>query len=248
MCENAYIYNIKEYILFEFYKDRKEKNIFDLYFSDLSKLNDNDLKKSIADTVSAINGLIDCKILNFYDGIVVLTEKGFEYLDLNKEKYEYINQIYNYIIELIIEHGYIELKAIYLYLFCEFKNNFKNKFIQIAIFCACYKGKFNIPEDYNKIKTEQSTLEDIASKILSEDLYNFLKNKENINNKNFFYKFENLYKKEYEELKNRIYKITKNKKELNKSQILSCVFDISIKQNYKQYFNNQSKAMIYMLN
>ncbi len=248
MCKNAYIYNIKEYILFEFYKDRKEKNIVDLYFSDLSKLNDNDLKKSMADTVSTINGLIDCKILNFYDGIVVLTEKGFEYLDLNKEKYEYINQIYNYIIELIIEHGYIELKAIYLYLFCEFKNNFKNKFIQIAIFCACYKGKFNIPEDYNKIKTEQSTLEDIASKILSEDLYNFLKNKENINNKNFFYKFENLYKKEYEELKNRIYKITKNKKELNKSQILSCVFDISIKQNYKQYFNNQSKAMVYMLN
>lgn len=57
-----------------------------------------------------------------------------------------------------------------------------------------------------------------------------------------------MYKKEYKELKNRIYKITKNKKELNKSQILSCVFDISIKQNYKQYFNNQSKAMVYMLN
>lgn len=73
-----------------------------------------------------------------------------------------------------------------MYLFCKFKNNFKNKFIQIAIFCACYKGKFNIPEDYNKIKTEQSTLEDIASKILSEDLYNFLKIKKILITKIFF--------------------------------------------------------------
>lgn len=239
--------NIKEYILFEFYKDRKEKNIADLYFSDLSKLNNDDVKNSISDTISAINGLINCELLNRHGEIVGLTEKGFEYLDLNKEKYEYINQVYNYIIELITEHSYIELKAIYLYLYNKFNNNFQNQFIQIAILCACYKGKFNIPENCNKIKTKQSAFEDISSKILSENLYNFLKNKENITNIDFFYKFENLYKKELEELKNRICKITKNKKELTKSQILSCVFDISIKQNYKQYFNNQSKAMIHML-